>query len=396
MLRPSRYTIAARPRAAALAVVVALALGASTTAASADPTPTNPTTSTTAPALSTMTPDQLTESVQLALQYTDLTNRLASITSQLATAQTDLAAAQNAFEVLDVRYANDQNGLAGAIGRLRGRAAQTYENSDALIGAALEVQHVQQVETAQQYVDAASVADTNDVTHLTTDLVSVKAQRDARADTVRADQGEVTLLNTEHEQMTAQAASDQQQLDALGGVSVLGPAQLTAKQMADWFRSTGAHARLSGTTTIDELTSLYISEGDAAGVRGDVAFAQAIIETGSFEHAADNNYSGIDACDSCTGEPAFPTPQAGVRAQIQLLRSYADPASTADNLGNPPDPTLFGADPAAAAVSYDNFFLKGKVPLWNEMGHGNWATDPNYAGKVLRIYLSMLTASSTP
>jgi flagellum-specific peptidoglycan hydrolase FlgJ len=24
------------------------------------------------------------------------------------------------------------------------------------------------------------------------------------------------------------------------------------------------------------------------------------------------------------------------------------------------------------------------------MGHGNWATDPNYAGKVLRIYLQML------
>jgi len=84
-----------------------------------------------------------------------------------------------------------------------------------------------------------------------------------------------------------------------------------------------------------------------------------------------------------------------VRAQIQLLRSYADPTSTAANLGYPPDPTLFGAAPAAAAASFDSFYLKGKVPLWNEMGHGNWATDPNYAGKVLRVYLTMLTYSNT-
>jgi hypothetical protein len=218
----------------------------------------------------------------------------------------------------------------------------------------------------------------------------VKAARDARATAVRGLQGDVTLLNTQHDQLTAEAASDQSALTALGGVPVLGAAQLTAKQMAGWFRSTGAKAHLSGTTTIDQLTSLYIAEGEAVGVRGDAAFAQSIIETGSFEHATDNNYAGIGACDSCTGEPGFPTPQAGVRAQLQLLRSYADPASDATNLGNPPDPTLFGADPA----NFDDFFLKGKVPLWNEMGHGNWATDPNYASKVLRVYLTMLTYSA--
>jgi hypothetical protein len=83
-----------------------------------------------------------------------------------------------------------------------------------------------------------------------------------------------------------------------------------------------------------------------------------------------------------------------VRAQLQLLRSYADPSSTATNLGAAPDPTLFGADPLTAAASFDTFYLKGKVPLWNQMGHGNWATDPNYAGKVLRIYSAMLAFSA--
>jgi len=42
-------------------------------------------------------------------------------------------------------------------------------------------------------------------------------------------------------------------------------------------------------------------------VRGDLAFAQAVLETGSFGHALDNNYSGIGACDSCTSEFLFPT-----------------------------------------------------------------------------------------
>ena len=43
----------------------------------------------------------------------------------------------------------------------------------------------------------------------------------------------------------------------------------------------------------------------------------------------------------------FPNPAAGVRAQIQLLRSYADPDSRASDLASPPEPTLFGATPEA-------------------------------------------------
>jgi hypothetical protein len=27
------------------------------------------------------------------------------------------------------------------------------------------------------------------------------------------------------------------------------------------------------------------------------------------------------------------------------------------------------------------------------MGHGNWATDPNYSGKVVGVYRSMVAAS---
>ncbi len=56
---------------------------------------------------------------------------------------------------------------------------------------------------------------------------------------------------------------------------------------------------------------------------------------------------------------------------------------------------MFGSDPVVAAGKYDTFFLKGKVPLWNQMGHGKWATDPMYAGKVLTVYQRMLTFTAT-
>src|SRR5262249_25313427 len=149
-------------------------------------------------------------------------------------------------------------------------------------------------------------------------------------------------------------------------------------------------ARLAEGTTIEQLAGYYIEEGRSEGVRGDIAFAQAIVESAYFTVAPGNNYSGIGACDSCDGGFGFPTPRDGVRAQIQLLRNYADPDSRASTLANPPEPGIYGADPARAASFYDTFFLKGKAPLWNDMGDGNWATDPVYAPKVIRVFAAML------
>ena len=56
---------------------------------------------------------------------------------------------------------------------------------------------------------------------------------------------------------------------------------------------------------------------------------------GSFGHALDNNYGGIGACDSCDGEIVFPTPRDGVRGQIQLLKTFADPSSRASGARQP-------------------------------------------------------------
>ena len=49
------------------------------------------------------------------------------------------------------------------------------------------------------------------------------------------------------------------------------------------------------------------------------------------------------------------------------------------------------SDPATAAQNFDTFFAKGWAPTWSDMGHGNWATDPGYAAKILAIYAQMVT-----
>jgi len=177
------------------------------------------------------------------------------------------------------------------------------------------------------------------------------------------------------------------------GEPIQGPTVLTGEQMAGWIRAKGYNPRIQ--TSIDELARIYVEEGNAEGVRGDFAFAQSVIETGGFGSSPDNNYAGLGWCDSCADGTNFPTPRDGVRAQIQHLLNYADSSSRAANLHNPPSPYWYSSDPATAARKFDTFFAKGWAPTWNDMGHGNWATDPSYSGKVLRVYADMVAFANT-
>ncbi len=170
---------------------------------------------------------------------------------------------------------------------------------------------------------------------------------------------------------------------ARGTTTIMGASALAPEDIAGWFRATGGRTTVAG-ISIEELAAIYVEEGAAAGVRGDVAFAQSIVETGSFNAIGPNNFAGLGACDSCSDMTHFPTPRDGVRAQVQHLRNYADPNSRSDGLGHPPSPFWYGPG------DFDSFFAKGWCSTWEEMGAGNWATDPGYAPKVLAVYDRML------
>jgi hypothetical protein len=158
-------------------------------------------------------------------------------------------------------------------------------------------------------------------------------------------------------------------------LSLLGPSRLTASQMAAFVaRDHTPHV----TVSIEQLAQVYVEEGNALGVRADMAWAQSIVETGFFGfagsmvHPDDNNFSGIGACDSCDHGTGYATARAGVRAQMQLLRGYADPNPPAGYSIYPPKP------------------YRGSAPTWWQMGNGHWATSTRYATSVIGMYGQML------
>jgi hypothetical protein len=145
--------------------------------------------------------------------------------------------------------------------------------------------------------------------------------------------------------------------------------------------------------SIDELAQMYVDEGTAENVRGDVAFAQAVLETAGFRSAPANNFAGMGWCDSCSTGRVFPTARDGVRAQIQHLRNYGDQLSRASQLSHPASVYWYAPSSLSQSVAdqnFDTFFAKGWALTWNQMGHGNWATDPNYSDKVMKLYASMV------
>jgi flagellum-specific peptidoglycan hydrolase FlgJ len=377
------------PLAAALlgaAVLVPARAGAQTTTTTAPPT----TPSTVAPSLPPAVTDQL---LQAAIELSRTTTRLDQVAAQVAEVQGRLHVLEAELADVTARAAATQAQIDQLRSELGGRAAAVYMQHGTQ-GAVLRVQHVVDISAGEAYTDAAANEQNNQLDQLSTAeaaLQQQRAQRDAERQAIANDE---QRLQAELADLQAVRARDEQILGNLGGLPILGDARLTADQLAAWFHSTGQVARLAGGMTIEDLTTLYLQEGSDEHVAGDLAFAQAILETGSFGHALDSNFAGIGACDSCTSEIAFPSPRDGVRAQIQLLRSYADPDSRAMLLKHPPEPALFGSPPDAAAASYDHFAYKGAAPVWNVMGNGKWATDPDYATKILELYARMVGFAS--
>ena len=86
--------------------------------------------------------------------------------------------------------------------------------------------------------------------------------------------------------------------------------------------------------SLADLAAAYIEEGCAEGVRGDIAAAQSVIETGNFTFAGSavtldqNNFCGMGVTTRGMKGNSFATMREGVRAQIQHLKAYA----TADPL----------------------------------------------------------------
>lgn len=185
------------------------------------------------------------------------------------------------------------------------------------------------------------------------------------------------LARADLERAIAQAAEARRQV----GPGILGQSVLDTIDLVAWYRT--YYAVDPPMAPIATIIDAYLAVGAEEGVTGDIAFAQAILETGGFRsgHAQGFNFAGIGAYDHCA--PAcgfrFPDLESGVRAHIQLLRAYADPSLTSADLAAPPHPL----------VAPERVGVRGCCARWTALT-GVWATDLNYDRKVLGIYRLMV------
>jgi len=170
-----------------------------------------------------------------------------------------------------------------------------------------------------------------------------------------------------------------------GAASIMGESALTGAQLAQWFqtRQPQPGGVYSATVPVATLAQIFVEEGAAEGVRGDLAFVQGIVETAWYRFSGSvpawkNNFAGIGATDTNPAPAAFADAGTGARAQIQHLRAYADPTATTCA---PPVLANACVDPRFHLVS-----PKGKATSWYQMGNGNWATSTTYSATILRLY----------
>lgn len=135
--------------------------------------------------------------------------------------------------------------------------------------------------------------------------------------------------------------------------------------------------------TPSRLVDLFFQEAALEGVRPDVAFAQALHETGNFAYGGDvvplqNNYCGLGTTGGGVKGAWFPTAQIGVRAQIQHLLAYTTRRP----------PLLPIVDPRYELVKKTKSF--GQAVTWTDL-NGKWAVPGRtYGQKILTIHAAIL------
>lgn len=201
--------------------------------------------------------------------------------------------------------------------------------------------------------------------------------------------GEVTSIAPAVEVTQPPIDNSAQMASIQGGCSIMGTTFTYLEQMVRYYNANQTYPAFyagSDAPTIEAFCQIYIEEAQAEGVRAEVAFCQAMKETGFLRYAGDvrieqYNFAGIGATGD--GEPgnSFGNVRMGVRAQIQHLKAYAS------------NDKLNGAcvDPRFSFVK-----TRGSAPLVEWLGihenpfGGGWAAAENYGPSIVSDYLAKL------
>ena len=167
-----------------------------------------------------------------------------------------------------------------------------------------------------------------------------------------------------------------------GYTKIMGNAGATAEQMRAYIKAKNPKVAQS----VLDMVPLYLSEGKAEGVRGDIAFAQSCLETGNFTFSGSavklpqNNFCGMGVTSNGVKGNSFDTPQFGIRAQVQHLKAYA----STDALKNACIDPRFKYVTRGCAE-----YVEWLGQKENPAGKG-WAAGAGYGEKILNILKGIL------
>lgn len=181
------------------------------------------------------------------------------------------------------------------------------------------------------------------------------------------------------------------------GTPIMGENKATIYQMVEFLKAQNAEPKID--VPIEEFCKIYLEEGAAEGVTGDIAFCQSIKETGWFRFNGDvtpetHNYAGLGATGGVNGN-GFVDARTGIRAQIQHLKAYGSelPLNQACVDGR------FG------------YIKRGRAIYWEWLGKmenpknldgtytdaQGWAVDGvNYGHDIINIYNKMMELPAEP
>lgn len=176
-----------------------------------------------------------------------------------------------------------------------------------------------------------------------------------------------------------------------GYYTIMGDTTVSLAQMTSQYEEHGAEypsasLKEGGAATIDDFCTIILEEANAEGVRGEVVFEQAMLETGWLQYGGDSgisqyNFAGLGTTGGGVAGVSYPDVRTGIRAQVQHLKAYA----CEEDLNQDCVDTRF------------DMVTRGSAPYVEWLGQqenpngGGWAAGSNY-GEKLRKLLTQLKA----
>ncbi|MBE5946176.1 MAG: hypothetical protein E7259_04415 [Lachnospiraceae bacterium] len=169
---------------------------------------------------------------------------------------------------------------------------------------------------------------------------------------------------------------------------IMGESSTTVEQMVAYYNANATYPAFYATSdapTIEAFCQIYLEECAAEGVKAEVAFCQAMKETGYLRYGGDVkieqfNFAGLGATGGGVAGATFANVREGIRAQVQHLKAYG----SKDALVNPCVDPRFQHVTRGTATYVEWLGIKE-----NPQGKG-WAAAEDYGYSLRYLYIKKL------